>query len=150
MPRVHQPDAVHRCLQSNPNALHPSPPPCLPALLPYDLTRGGTSYLLPRPHRREATRPLRSGLDHLRNWAFNLGIRGDLYNGLTIARQAEPRLGVAYNIKTTNTVLRASYARIMETPFNENLVLASTGCNDRRCQCDHGQHRRATPASLHR
>ena len=65
-----------------------------------------------------------------KNWAFNLGIRGDLYNGLSIARQAEPRLGVAYNIKRTNTILRASYARIMETPFNENLVLSSAGCND--------------------
>ena len=27
------------------------------------------------------------------NWLFNVGIRGDIYNGLTIARQAEPRLG---------------------------------------------------------
>lgn len=62
------------------------------------------------------------------NWTLSLGIRGDLYNGLSVARQAEPRLGVAYNIKKTNTVLRASYARIMETPFNENLVLSSTGC----------------------
>ncbi len=62
------------------------------------------------------------------NWSVSMGIRGDLYNGLSIARQAEPRLGVAYNIKKTNTVLRASYARIMETPFNENLVLSSTGC----------------------
>jgi Carboxypeptidase regulatory-like domain len=64
------------------------------------------------------------------NWSFNLGIRGDLYNGLSTYRTAEPRLGVAYNIKPTNTVLRLSYARIVETPFNENLVLASTGCND--------------------
>jgi hypothetical protein len=39
-------------------------------------------------------------------------------------------LGIAYNIKPSNTVLRVSYARIMETPFNENLVVASTGCND--------------------
>lgn len=64
------------------------------------------------------------------NWAFNLGLRGDLYNGIATARQAEPRVGVAYNVKKTNTVLRASYARIMETPFNENLILASNGCND--------------------
>ena len=28
-----------------------------------------------------------------------MGIRGDLYNGLATARQAEPRLGVAYNFK---------------------------------------------------
>ncbi len=45
------------------------------------------------------------------NWSLNLGIRGDLYNGITVARQAEPRLGVAYNVKKTNTVLRVSYAR---------------------------------------
>ncbi len=63
-----------------------------------------------------------------RNWTFNLGIRGDLYNGLSVARQAEPRLGLSYNVQKTNTVLRASYARTMETPFNENLVLSSTGC----------------------
>jgi hypothetical protein len=63
-----------------------------------------------------------------KNWNFNLGIRGDLYNGITMAKQAEPRVGIAYNIKATNTVIRASYARTMETPFNENLIIGSTGC----------------------
>jgi len=63
------------------------------------------------------------------NWNFNVGIRGDLYNGLSVARQAEPRVGLSYNIKRTNTVLRASYANTMETPFNENLILSATGCN---------------------
>jgi len=62
------------------------------------------------------------------NWSLNLGLRGDFYNGLTTHREAEPRLGVAYNIKKSNTVLRVSYARVLETPFNENLVLSSTGC----------------------
>ncbi len=66
----------------------------------------------------------------IKNWSFNLGIRGDLYNGITVARQAEPRVGIAYNIKPTSTVLRVSYARTMETPFNENLILASVACND--------------------
>ena len=64
------------------------------------------------------------------NWSFNLGIRGDIYNGLSTAQMAEPRLGAAYNIRRTNTVLRFSYARIMETPFNENLVLSSIGCSN--------------------
>jgi hypothetical protein len=63
------------------------------------------------------------------NWLFNIGIRGDIYNGLTTTKQAEPRLGVSYKVKRTNTVLRASYARTLETPFNENLVLSSEGCN---------------------
>ena len=64
------------------------------------------------------------------NWQFNLGVRGDLYNGITVARELEPRLGVAYNVKPSSTVLRVSYARTMETPFNENLILASTGCGN--------------------
>src|ERR1700723_3239058 len=64
------------------------------------------------------------------NWSLNLGLRGDFYNGLSTHRKAEPRLGVAYNIKKTSTVLRVSYARVLETPFNENLVLASDGCNN--------------------
>jgi hypothetical protein len=63
------------------------------------------------------------------NWSFNLGIRGDIYNGISQGRQAEPRVGIAYNIKPTNTVLRISYARTLESPFNENLIIASTGCS---------------------
>src|ERR1700704_5203718 len=61
------------------------------------------------------------------NWAFHLGVRGDIYRGLLSRNaQAEPRAGIAYNIKKTNSVLRVSYARVMETPFNENLVLATS------------------------
>jgi len=56
-------------------------------------------------------------------------LRGDLYNGLAVHREVQPRLGVAYNIKKSSTVLRVSYARVLETPFNENLVLSATGCN---------------------
>jgi uncharacterized membrane protein (DUF4010 family) len=63
------------------------------------------------------------------DWSFNVGLRGDFYNGLTTHKEAQPRLGVAYNIKRTNTVLRVSYARLLETPFNENLIVASVGCD---------------------
>ena len=66
----------------------------------------------------------------LKNWTFNLGLRGEVYSGISSASQVEPRLGIAYNIKPTSTVLQVSYARTLETPFNENLVLASVGCND--------------------
>jgi Carboxypeptidase regulatory-like domain len=64
------------------------------------------------------------------NWNFNLGLRDDLYRGIADASLLQPRLGVAYNIRPTNTVLRFSYARDMETPFNENLILASNGCTN--------------------
>jgi hypothetical protein len=61
------------------------------------------------------------------NWAFNLGMRLDLYRGIVHDWQPEPRVGLAYNIKKTNSVLRVSYSRVLETPFNENLILASLG-----------------------
>jgi len=55
-------------------------------------------------------------------------MRGDIYNGLSSTAQAQPRLGISYKVKQSGTVLRASYARTLETPFNENLVLSSKGC----------------------
>jgi hypothetical protein len=97
-------------------------------LLPYDLTRGGGLF----PFRGHADIKLLSLYlqDSISrgNWTINLGLRGDIYNGLSSHSEAQPRLGIAYNIKKTNTVLRVSYARLLETPFNENLVLSSTGC----------------------
>jgi hypothetical protein len=103
--------------------------PCT-TLAPYDLTGGGKYYFW-QGHTdvKELALYLQDTIT-LRNWSFNVGVRGDIYDGLTHATQAEPRLGVSYNIKPTNTVLRVSYARTLETPFNENLVLASTGCSD--------------------
>jgi hypothetical protein len=105
----------------------PTGTPCT-TLLPYDLTRNGSYYnFLGHTDVKEmalyAEDQITAG-----NWLFNVGIRGDIYNGLATATQAEPRLGGSYKIAKTNTVLRASYARTMETPFNENLVLASHGC----------------------
>jgi hypothetical protein len=100
------------------------------AIAPYDLTRGGSYYnFLGRADIKELALYVEDQIK-AGNWNFNLGIRGDLYNGLTSQSQAEPRLGVSYTVKPTNTVLAASYARTLETPFNENLVLSSKGCSD--------------------
>jgi hypothetical protein len=49
--------------------------------------------------------------------SINLGIRADLYNGIINARQAEPHVGIAHNIKPTNTVFCVRYARTMERPL---------------------------------
>jgi len=97
-------------------------------LLPYDLTRGGV--LFPFVGHTDVKELAMYVIDNInvKNWSFNLGIRGDLYNGLAVASQAEPRVGISYNIQKTNTVLRVSYARTLESPFNENLVLSSVGC----------------------
>ena len=101
-----------------------------PVLFPFDLTRHGNYFAF---HGHTDVKELALYVqDNITkgNWSLNIGLRGDLYNGITTASQAEPRVGLAYNIKKTNTVLRASYARTLETPFNENLVLSSIGCNN--------------------
>ena len=59
------------------------------------------------------------------NFLFNIGFRLDRYDGLVSKTEPEPRVGIAYNIKKTGTVLRVAYARTFETPFNENLLLSS-------------------------
>jgi hypothetical protein len=102
-----------------------------PLLAPYDLTRptASTSLFLFRGRTdvKELALYIQDAIT-AGNWAFNVGIRGDIYNGLTVARQAEPRVGLSYHVKPSSTVLRASYARTLETPFNENLILSSEGC----------------------
>jgi hypothetical protein len=105
-------------------------PNYLTVLAPYDFTRGGSYYKYfghtdIKQLALYAQDEIKAG-----NWEFNLGLREDLYNGLTGANQAQPRVGISYNVKPSSTVLRISYARTLETPFNENLVLSSTGCSN--------------------
>ena len=102
------------------------PDPTNPAC-PYDLTQGGSLFHY-HGHAdiKEVALFVQDTITE-GNWSFNLGVRGDIYRGISSSSQAEPRAGIAYNFKKTNTVLRLSYARILETPFNENLVVASLG-----------------------
>jgi hypothetical protein len=106
---------------ANPNAAIPFSP----GLLPFDLSRGGTQLAY------HATGNINQyafyGQDDINagNFHFTLGFRLDDYSGLTSRTEPEPRLGIAYNVKHTGTVLRAAYARTLETPFNENLLLSS-------------------------
>ena len=114
----------------DPTLNNPTSPTFNPVLAPYDLTRGGRLFAF---NGHTDVKELALYVDDAitkGNWNFRLGLRGDFYNGLTTHREGEPRLGLAYNIKKTNTILRLSYARTLETPFNENLVLSSTGCSN--------------------
>ena len=105
-------------------------PSYLPVLAPYDLTRGGSYYnYVGHTDVKELAIYIEDQIK-AGNWLFNLGLREDVYNGLADANQTQPRIGIAYNIKPATTVLRVSYARTLETPFNENLVLSSTGCSN--------------------
>lgn len=129
------------CVDANGNTLagYTSPENCgdnvanpsyLPVLGPYDLTRGGGLFGFDGHTDVKELALYAQDQITAGNWLFNVGVRGDIYNGLTTASQAEPRLGLSYKIKPTSSVLRLSYARTLETPFNENLVLSSTGCEN--------------------
>lgn len=105
-------------------------PNYLDVLAPYDLTRGGDSYRFKGQTDVKELALFAEDQMKVGNWLFNLGLREDVYNGLAKASLIQPRVGIAYNIKPSATVLRVSYARTLETPFNENLVLSSRGCGD--------------------
>lgn len=94
-------------------------------LIPFDLTRGGSPFLF-------------QGSTNINQYAFYIqdsikfgsllvqaGLRLDSYNGLVSDFSAQPRAGVSYLFKKTGTVVRASYTRAFETPYNENLILSS-------------------------
>jgi hypothetical protein len=106
---------------------NPAPDPCA-VLPPFDLTTGGHPFTF-KGHTdvKELALYAQDAISQ-GNWTLNLGIRGDFYNGLFTHNEAEPRIGLAYNVKETNTILRGSYARVLETPFNENLIISSVGC----------------------
>jgi hypothetical protein len=94
-------------------------------LAPYDLTRGGKLFRF-------------AGHSDVKGYAFyiqdsitlgaftaQIGLRADFYRGLVSANSLQPRIGLSYLIKPTNTVLRASFSKFFETPYNENLLLSS-------------------------
>ena len=77
-------------------------------LLPFDLTRRGGLFAF-RGHTdvKQLALYIQDQITK-GSWSFNVGLRGDFHNGLTTHKEAQPRLGIAYNIKKTNTVLRVS------------------------------------------
>jgi Carboxypeptidase regulatory-like domain len=99
--------------------------PFSPSLLPFDLTRGGTLFAFHSA--ANINQYAFYGQDDITagNFLFKVGFRLDHYDGLVSKTEPEPRAGIAYSIKKTGTVLRVAFARTMETPFNENLLLSS-------------------------
>src|SRR5262249_54058732 len=84
------------CFDSRTNTAAPGTP-CA-TLLPIDLTRGGAPFrFLGHTDVKQFAAYLQDTITK-GNWSFNLGVRSDVYNGLSSATQAEPRLGIAYNL----------------------------------------------------
>jgi hypothetical protein len=100
-------------------------PDFLPGLLSLDLTRGGSLFTF---HGHTDVKQLAGYLqDNIswKNWSFLLGLRAETYHALTTRSQIQPRVGISYYMKPTATVFRLGYARLMPTPYNENLVISS-------------------------
>lgn len=97
-----------------------------PGLLPFDLTRGGTYFNF---HGSASINEESVYAEDQLTWkgmTFTPGLRYDNYDGISQDHMVEPRIGLSYLVKKTQTVLRGSYDRTMETPYNENLVLSSS------------------------
>jgi Carboxypeptidase regulatory-like domain/TonB-dependent Receptor Plug Domain len=97
-----------------------------PDLAPYDLTRGG--QLLVFNGSRTGTYAAGYVQDniHYGGLTANLGLRYDHNDLPTTEDQLEPRVGLAYYVEETGTVLRAAYNRIFVTPEYENILFGSS------------------------
>ncbi len=98
----------------------------LPALLPFDLTRGGALFTFDGRARVTQWAAYAQDALHAGPWSVTAGARFDVYDGLSHGTGVQPRVGATYRVERTRTVLRAAYGRIFLTPYNENLVLASS------------------------
>ena len=63
---------------------------------------------------------------HWKGLTATLGLRYDDYNFILDEDHWSPRLGIAYRIGPSDTVVRASYNRLFQTPSNENLVFSTS------------------------
>ena len=101
-------------------------PDFLPGLLPFDLTRGGRLFSFNgKATIKQQAAYIQDALDFKNGLTLSLGLRYDNYDGLSRGHSLQPRIGLSYLFKPTNTVVRASYTRNYETPYNENLVFSN-------------------------
>jgi hypothetical protein len=96
------------------------------ALLPHDLTRGGSAFVFADAQAGTQLSAFAQSTLQFGDLSLNLGLRHDEYRFLVTGRQLQPRLGVAYRVAGRELVLRASYNRNYQTPPNENLLLSNS------------------------
>jgi hypothetical protein len=110
---------------TDPSFNDPTSDSFLPGLLQFDLTRGGQQFLFHGHTDIKQEAAYAQDSITFGDLTMSLGLRFDNYNGLTKAHAFQPRLGASYLVKRTGTVVRGSYTRNFETPYNENLILSS-------------------------
>ena len=98
----------------------------LEGLVPFDLTRNGGLLAFNATHNINEYAFYATDAITFGRLTLTPGLRVTRYDGLVQETGVQPRIGFAYQIKGTGTVLRLSYSRSMETPANENLLLSSS------------------------
>jgi len=98
----------------------------IPTLVAYDLSRGGDLFQFSKRGTGQLTTFFAQDNLRWKRFMFSLGLRFDDYRFLVTGHQLQPRLGLAFHVRETNTVLRASYNRNYQTPPNENLLLSNS------------------------
>ncbi len=101
------------------------------ALLPYDLTRGGSTFSFAAAQVGSQASAFAQSTMSFARLTLNLGVRHDEYRFLVNGRQLQPRLGASYAAFDDRLVLRASYNRNYQTPPNENLLLSNSAAASR-------------------
>jgi hypothetical protein len=98
----------------------------LPGLLSIDLTRGGSIYAFQGS--TDIKQVALFGQDFIKfgNFTADLGLRFDKYNGLARNHGVQPRVGLVYSENPIHTNFHLNYSRVFITPYNENLIVASS------------------------
>jgi hypothetical protein len=98
----------------------------IPTLLVHDLSRGGRLFHFSEKGTGKLYTAFAQDVMKWRRFVFSLGLRYDNYRFLVRGDQWQPRVGVSFYVRETDTVLRASYNRNYQTPPNENLLLSNS------------------------
>lgn len=97
-----------------------------PGLAPFDLTRGGSPFRFSDARTASYSAAFAQDTWRLDPLTVAVGLRYDRNRLFRTETQLSPRLGVAYAIAATRTVLRASYDRMFLTPAYENILTSSS------------------------
>jgi len=98
----------------------------LPGLLAVDLTRGGRIYAFEGSTDIKQAVVFGQDFVKLGNFTLDLGLRFDKYNGLARNHGLQPRVGLVYGAAALHTDFHFNYSRVFLTPYNENLIVASS------------------------
>jgi hypothetical protein len=111
---------------TDPTFNDPESPDYNPNIAPYDLTRGGSFFEFTDTTTDKYYAAYVQDTIRWNNLTANIGVRYENNDLPVTTVQWSPRLGLAYYIPQTGSVLRGTYSRIVYTPEFENILLSSS------------------------